>query len=165
MFFAPSASSNEAPQPISTGEPVTDTPARPSRTPEATEKPSSPLRDPGRWLISIYPGFDPANGVADSAAFYPLLDLAYAGSPGTALRDNNWSVSASTRAVVPAGRYRFTLQLDGEFEISVGGLQPETGVDAAEPRELTVTFDHPGGALDISILARDRSGPFALRWK
>lgn len=166
LYFAPAASSGDTdPLPIRTGEAVTDTATPAAPTPEPTEKAAAPLADPGSWLISIYGGLQPANGVADSSAFYPSLNLAFAGSPSIALQDNNWSVTARTQQDAPAGRYRFTLELDGEFEIGVDGQRPDAGTDSTAPRQLTITFDHQGGPLDIQIVGRDRSGPFVLRWK
>ncbi|MCC7363964.1 MAG: hypothetical protein IT303_06300 [Dehalococcoidia bacterium] len=165
FYFAPTASSGSDPLAIRTGVPVTAAVPTEAASPTPTPRPAAALADPGRWFIRHYSGQDPASSVVDGEAFFPSLNISYDGAPYPGLRDNGWSLTATSETEVAEGRYTFTLLLDGDVRVKVADQEPEAGADTTRPRELTVTFDHPGGKLRVEITGVDRNGPLAVRWK
>ena len=93
------------------------------------------------------------------------LDLEYKTVPFPDFKDNLWLVRADASVhAISSGHQQFVLEIQGDVTVSIGGRVVAQAIQEATPRLFAVRFDSPAGEIPVSITARDRSGPFVLRW-
>ncbi|MGH2634252.1 MAG: hypothetical protein ACRDG3_12640, partial [Tepidiformaceae bacterium] len=93
------------------------------------------------------------------------LDLEYKTVPFPDFKDDMWLVRANGSVhAVQSGHQQFVLEIQGDVTVSIGGRVVAQAIQQATPRLFAVRFDSPAGDISVSITARDRSGPFVLRW-
>ncbi len=122
------------------------------------------LKDPGPWAVTYSPAdSQPGQPFTEPA---PKLDLPFDRGPHDALPDDHWQLMATAAlATLAPGSYHFSIQHDGDVRIYINGQQMANESDRNGTVDLDIDFDHKGGSFEVRIEARDRAGPFVLRWK
>jgi hypothetical protein len=169
MFLNPSASesrsASDAATPIATQTaPVVGAlPSLPAATP--TPIPGKVTAPDNGWFLQYVELDAQGTGFPNGSGAVQSLDLEYKDAPFPDFKDDQWLVraDASLRAVT-SGPQQFILEIQGDVTVSIGGRVVAQAVQEATPRLFAVRFDSRAGPVAVSIRARDRSGPFILRW-
>jgi len=115
------------------------------------------------WLITWLEGPDPEQGNVAGQEQRDTLDLAYEAGPFPDVRDDAWSVVATTTLTAEPGRYWMSLSYKGEIHLAING--EERGVTPS-PGEGThvIPIDQPadGPPTTIVLRLRDVGGPARL---
>ena len=164
LFFDPTSTDGgtQTPGTISLGDTPTPTPVV---TPTATPVPITRLTEPaGGWLVVYFEAASSGGELRTGEGFDPTLDFDFPDRPFPDIRDDAWRLEASQDLDLEPGRYRFTLETDGEVRAWAGETQIMDESDSLNPRRSELQFDHPGGRVTLKFSVKDTGGPFVLRW-
>jgi len=169
MFLNPSASESrsagDAATPIATQTATLPGRLSSAATPAPTPIPGKLTAPDNGWFLQYVELDAQGNEFSNGSGVVQSLDLEYKNAPFPDFKDDRWLVNAdaSLRAIT-SGPQQFVLEIQGDVTVSIGGRVVAQAVQEATPRLFAVRFDSPAGPVAVSIRARDRSGPFVLRW-